>query len=113
MPFATIQSASAPRLRKATLHKSAPVPTHLRKEKAAARAEKQAAIDEAIGEWYSYTLAKADELAERFHKKPQYFMDFFFQGGAHMVTHQEKINPYNAFMSLKAQEINAGVRHFV
>jgi len=40
-------------------------------------------------------------------------MDFFFQGGAHMVTHREKINPYNAFMSLKAQEINAGVRHFV
>jgi len=93
-----------------TLHKSAPVPTHLWKEKATAHAEKQVAIDEAISEWYSYTLAKADELAERFHKKPQYFMDFF-QGGAHMVTHREKINPYNMFMSLKAQEINAGAHH--
>ena len=113
MPFATIQSTSAPRLWKATLHKSTPVPTHLRKEKATACVEKQVAINKAIGKWYSYTLTKADELAERFHKKPRYFMDFFFQGGAHMVIYWEKINPYNVFMSLKAQEINAGARHFV
>jgi len=74
--------------------------------------EKQVAINEAISEWYSYTLSKADELAEWFHKKPRYFMNLFFQGGAHTVTHWEKINPYNAFMSLKVQEINAGVHHF-
>jgi len=49
--------------------------------------EKQVAINEAISEWYSYTLSKADELAEWFHKKPRYFMNLFFQGGAHTVTH--------------------------
>jgi hypothetical protein len=70
MPFATIKSVSAPCLRKAGVHKSAPVPTALQKEKAVACVEKQAAIDKAIGEWYSYTLVKTDELAQRFHKKP-------------------------------------------
>jgi len=50
MPLATIKSASAPHHQKAAMHKSAPVLTVLHKEKAVAHVEKQAVIDEAIGE---------------------------------------------------------------
>ncbi|KAF8954280.1 hypothetical protein BDZ97DRAFT_491743 [Flammula alnicola] len=41
----------------------------------------------------------------RFNKKPRYFLNIFFHGGARMVNHHEKINPHNAFISLKAQEL--------
>jgi hypothetical protein len=50
-------------------------------------------------------MAKAGELAERFNKKPHYFLDIFFQGGARMV-HECSINPWNAFMSKKVGEVN-------
>ncbi|KAJ7220384.1 hypothetical protein C8J57DRAFT_1015512, partial [Mycena rebaudengoi] len=54
--------------------------------------------------WFADTQAKAHELAERFQKKPRYFLDIFFQGGAHMVNHQQKVNAYNAFKSEKLAE---------
>ncbi|KAJ6624398.1 hypothetical protein B0H10DRAFT_1740901, partial [Mycena sp. CBHHK59/15] len=62
-------------------------------------------IDAAVDEWRVFTNEKASELAERFDLKPRYFLDLFFQGGAKMVHHQEKINPYNAFKSEKAAEM--------
>ncbi|KAJ7088986.1 hypothetical protein C8R44DRAFT_565154, partial [Mycena epipterygia] len=61
-------------------------------------------IEDAVEEWREYTNRTAHELAEKFDMKPRYFFDIFFQGGAHMVNHQEKINPYNAFKSEKAAE---------
>ncbi|KAJ6511742.1 hypothetical protein DFH09DRAFT_1333628 [Mycena vulgaris] len=51
------------------------------------------------------TLDKKKEkpdLAEKFDKKPRYFLDIFFQGGACMVNHQDKGNPYNMFKAEKA-----------
>ncbi|KAJ7124576.1 hypothetical protein C8R43DRAFT_847321, partial [Mycena crocata] len=49
-------------------------------------------------------------LATRFDKKARYFLDMMFQGGARMVNHQEKVNPYNAFKAMKAAEMReAGV----
>ncbi|KAJ7256401.1 hypothetical protein C8J57DRAFT_1028647, partial [Mycena rebaudengoi] len=47
---------------------------------------------------------KAEELAQRFKKTQRYFLDVFFQGGAHMVHHQDKVNAYNTFKSEKAAE---------
>jgi hypothetical protein len=52
---------------------------------------------------------KADNLGKRFNKKPWYFLDIFFQGGAKMVTHNNKMNTFNAFKSLKAVELNEGI----
>jgi hypothetical protein len=100
----TIKLVSAPQWRNAPRQKPPPIPNHQRKEKLAARQEKQEQIDKAVSEWYTYMLAKADELGKRFDKKPRYFLDIFFQGGAKMVTHHHNTNPCNAFKSLKAME---------
>jgi hypothetical protein len=104
----TINAASSIRIHH-TQHKAAPLTLTQKKEKAAQREENQAAIDTAVDEWFSSTTAKANELAARFNKKPRYFLDIFFHGGARMVYHHEKVNPHNAFMSLKAQELRDGI----
>jgi hypothetical protein len=70
--------------------------------------ERRNAIKSAVDEWYSYTVAKIDELATRFDKKPRYFYDHFFQGGVKMIFQRSKINPHNAFMSMKAADLRAG-----
>src|SRR6266567_1171592 len=100
----TVNAASSTRIRH-TQHKSTPLTSKQKKEKTAQREENQAAIDTAVDEWFASTMAKANELAARFNKKPRYFLDIFFHGGAHMVHHHEKVNPHNAFMSMKAQEL--------
>lgn len=73
----TINTASSTRICH-TNHKSAPLTTKQKKEKAIQRDEKQAAIDAAVDEWFELTMTKANELAERFDKKPRYFLDIFF-----------------------------------
>ncbi|KAJ6611833.1 hypothetical protein B0H10DRAFT_1808651 [Mycena sp. CBHHK59/15] len=104
--YTTIASASAPQIRidKPPPKKSAPLTAIQAKEKREKRQTRQAEIDAAVDEWCSQTNKKATELAERFDVKPRFFLDIFFQGGAKMVHHQEKINPYNAFKSEKAAE---------
>jgi hypothetical protein len=106
--FSTVKNLSAPRLRKAPAHKPPPIPNQQRKANLAKRQENQRQIDDAVAEWYAYTLAKADDLGKRFNKKPRYFLDIFFQGGARMITHNNKTNAFNAFKSLKAIELNDG-----
>ncbi|KAJ6456757.1 hypothetical protein C8R45DRAFT_844700, partial [Mycena sanguinolenta] len=49
-------------------------------------------------------MQKAAEYGAEFDLNPRYFLDIFFQGGAKMVHHQERINPFNAFKSEKAAE---------
>lgn len=104
----TINAASSTRIHYIK-SKSAPQTSKQRKEKVAQREENQTAIDAAVNEWFSMTTSKANELATRFNKKPRYFLDIFFHGGARMVHHHEKVNPHNAFMSLKAQELRDGM----
>jgi hypothetical protein len=105
----TIQCVSAPRLRKPLKQKPPPIPTQQRREKLTAYQDRQCQIDEAVSEWYSYTLMKADDLGKRFNKKPCYFMDLFFQGGVKLVMPRNKVNMFNAFKSLKAEELNEGL----
>jgi hypothetical protein len=102
----TIKAATVRRPRRRL--KQAPLTSHQRALKASSRAQRQANIDEAVSEWYSATLVKADQLAERFDKKPRFFLDLFFQGGARMVQKRKKINPWNAWTSLQAEIANAG-----
>ena len=80
--LSTIKIVSAPQQRHAPGHKAPPIPSHQHKEKLAVHQETQWEIDDAVAEWYQYTLAKADDLGKRFNKKPCYFLDIFFQGGA-------------------------------
>jgi hypothetical protein len=56
--FATIKSASTWCVRHDTTHKAAPIPAQQRQEKVEAHQEKQQAIDDAVSEWFSYTMAK-------------------------------------------------------
>ena len=107
LTLSTIKAASSIRTHH-TQHKPAPLTSTQRKEKAAQREENQTAIDTAVDEWFSLTTAKANELATRFNKKPRYFLDIFFHGGAQMVHHHKKVNPHNVFVSLKAQELREG-----
>ncbi|KAF8874789.1 hypothetical protein BD779DRAFT_1423976, partial [Infundibulicybe gibba] len=102
-----------PRLRDRSSNKSAPTPAPQRKEKAAERQVRQREIDAAVREWFASTLSRADDLAQRFNKKPQHFLDLFFQGGAHMINHRSKTNPFNAFKSAKAKEINAATDYTI
>jgi hypothetical protein len=68
----------------------------------------QEEIDIAVNEWLDSTHKLSKDLGERFNKKPRYFLDIFFSGGVRMVHQQEKVNPHNAFNSLKAQELRDG-----
>jgi hypothetical protein len=81
------------------------MPAQQCKEKLAAHQEKQHLIDEAVGEWYSYTLAKADDLGKQFNKNLGTSSKILFRG-AKMVTHHQNTNAYNAFKSLKAAGLN-------
>jgi hypothetical protein len=109
----TISAASNPRVRHTDPKPRAPLTAAEQREKREARAERQDEIDTAVGEWFAYTYAKAEELAQRFKKNQRYFLDVFFQGGAHMIHYQEKVNPYNAFKSEKAAECRESACFFI
>ncbi|TFK59072.1 hypothetical protein BDN72DRAFT_781255 [Pluteus cervinus] len=101
----TLQYASAPRIREPRpTQRSAPMTEHQRAEAKEARNLRQAAINEEVASWFTYTMGKASDLATRFEMDERYFLDLFFGGGAHMVHHHEKTNPYNAFLYFKAAE---------
>ncbi|KAJ7233791.1 hypothetical protein C8J57DRAFT_1090264 [Mycena rebaudengoi] len=109
----TIVAVSNPRIRRTESKPRAPLTSEEQREKCEARAERQEEIDMAVGEWFSYTYAKAEELAQRFKKTQRYFLDVFFQGGAHMVHHQDKVNAYNTFKSEKAAECRESAFFFI
>lgn len=101
----TIKMASAPHARHTPNQPRAPIPAQQKKEKAAEREARQDEIDALFEEWIADTHAKANTYAERFGKKPRYFLNLFFHGGARMVHQHEKINAHNAFLSLKSNEL--------
>jgi hypothetical protein len=89
--------------------KATPLTTEQQKEKAAARAKKQARIDVYGQKWMEDTANLAATMATEFDMKPRYFLDIFFQGFAHMINHQDAINLYNTFKSFKAAEVRKGM----
>ncbi|KAF8184055.1 hypothetical protein K438DRAFT_1974648 [Mycena galopus ATCC 62051] len=103
--FFTLASASHAPFRSAIPRpKPAPIPSDQQKANRQARADKQAEIDTEISQLFDHIKATADQLAERFDMKARYFLDIIFQGGAHMIKHQETVNPYNAWKHKKALE---------
>lgn len=89
--------------------KSAPLTQEQLSEQKIKREEKQAIIDAAVSKWHEDTNELAQKLATQFDMQPRYFLDLFFQGGAHLVNKQAVVNPYNAFKSLKASELRDGM----
>ncbi|KAJ6591775.1 hypothetical protein DFH09DRAFT_1073634 [Mycena vulgaris] len=100
----TIAAVSNTRVRQPLKTARAPLTTEERKQKRETTEKTQGEMDDAVREWVTDTHKKAEELALRFDKKARYFLDIFYQGGAHMVNHHKKINAYNAFKSEKAAE---------
>ena len=96
------------RIRKAATSKSATLTPAQRTARAERNSKLQTEINEAIDEWTKSTLNTASELARRFEKKERYFLDIFFQGGAHLIHKQTKVNAFNAFKHLKAEELRDG-----
>jgi hypothetical protein len=99
------KSLHLPSRKRHTVSRRAPLTLAQRKERSTASHKRQGEIDDAVRDWKSTTLTLATDLARRFNKKPRYFLDLFFQGGVHLVHKQMKVNPHNAFLSMKAQEL--------
>ncbi|KAJ7020930.1 hypothetical protein C8F04DRAFT_929748, partial [Mycena alexandri] len=85
--------------------KAAPLTAQQQKEKRDARQEKQERMDAKVRKWMDDPNELANTMALEFDVKPRYILDIFFQGGAHMIHHQEVTNPYNAFKAMKAAEL--------
>lgn len=114
MPYTTSYASSLrlPSSRKRhTVSRRAPLTDAQRKERSISSQKRQEEIDEAVRDWKASTLTLASDLARRFNKKQRYFLDLFFQGGVHLVHKQTKVNPHNAFLSMKAQELRDSVWH--
>ncbi|KAJ7692023.1 hypothetical protein B0H14DRAFT_2419927 [Mycena olivaceomarginata] len=104
--YSTLSLASSTRIRTGShSQKTAPRTAEQLKEKRDARAEKQSRIDARVQKWMEDTNQLARSMATEFDMEPRYFLDIFFQGGAHMINHQDAINPYNAFRGLKSMEL--------
>lgn len=103
----TIASLTSSRRWQAPQNRPAPLTADQRAEKKEAQSQTQAAINNEVNDWFAATVTKANELGERFNKKPCYFLELFFQGGAHLVN-ARGTNAWNAFMSKKADEVNGG-----
>ena len=68
----------------------------------------QTELNNAVDKWTKSTLNTTSELACRFDKKEWYFLNIFFQGGAHLFCKQTKVNAYNTFKHLKAEGLHNG-----
>ncbi|KAJ6555542.1 hypothetical protein B0H10DRAFT_2241314 [Mycena sp. CBHHK59/15] len=103
--YATIATPSSSRIRVTKAKPCTPLAPDERKEKCENREIRKQKIDDVVGEWWASMHVKAEELGVRFDLSAHYFLDIFFQGGAHMINRQEKkVNPYNVFKSEKAAE---------
>ncbi|KAF7371510.1 hypothetical protein MVEN_00005800 [Mycena venus] len=105
--FSTIASASHARMRinNAPRPKAVPLTTAEQSAKREEREERKAYTDTIIQEWRNITYTMAQKLAKKYDRDEKYYLELFFQGGAHMIKHQEVINPYNAFKHEKAAEV--------
>ncbi|KAJ7841160.1 hypothetical protein B0H14DRAFT_2360304 [Mycena olivaceomarginata] len=104
--YATVALVSSTRMRTGNHSKKpAPLTAEQLKEKRAERNDKQARIDARVQQWMESTNELANSMAAEFDMAPCYFLDIFFQGGAHMINHQDVVNPYNAFRGLKSMEL--------
>ena len=84
-------------------HVPIPAEQHLKLQEAGRQRREE--LDAALSAWESYTLSKAEELTERFDKKPRYFLDLFYQATARLASRHEKVNGFNAYKSKRISEM--------
>ena len=89
-----------------------PLTAAQRRAQKSARSQKSFDVNKAVADWHAATLAKAEELSQRFGVKPRYFLDRFFHGGAHMLSKHSKVSPWRVFLSKAATEENASMSEF-
>ncbi|KAK7049561.1 hypothetical protein VNI00_005592 [Paramarasmius palmivorus] len=70
-----------------------------------AASEKREEIRQAVDTWLVDILGHAQTLADRFKKKPRYFLNMLFQNNIRMSKKQTKTNSFNAWKSEKALEL--------
>lgn len=105
--FGTVKALSAPKAQPRGVGR--PALTEEQKEDAAEqRRTKREEMNLEIQKWEEDTHARAAQLGERFGFKPRYFLDLHYSGGARLVKQREGTNAFNAFKSMKAEEINEG-----
>lgn len=90
--------------------KAAPLTHAQRKERTERNRLRQQDINSAVEDWKQSTMSTVTELARRFDKKERYFLDMFFEGGAHLIHKHQKVNVHNAFLSAKAEELRDSTR---
>lgn len=106
--FGTVKALSAPKAQPRSVGR--PTMTEEQKEEASARRMgKKADMLEDVQKWEDDTKARANQLGEKYNMKPRYFLDLHYSGGARLVKQREGVNSFNAFKSLKAEEINEGI----
>jgi len=86
-----------------------PLTAAQRRAQKSARSQKSFDVNKAVADWHAATLAKAEELSQRFGVKPRYFLDRFFHGGAHMLSKHSKVSPWRVFLSKAAAEENSSM----
>lgn len=102
-----------PRQRHGVPKPCVPVPQEQRAQRQERNQQRNADMDGAMLAWESYTLSKAEELADRFDKTPRYFLDLFFQAGTRLASRHEKVNGFNAFKSKRMAEMRAGMSSII
>ncbi|KAK7036536.1 hypothetical protein VNI00_011733 [Paramarasmius palmivorus] len=70
-----------------------------------AASEKRDEIRQAVDAWLEDIVGHAQTLADRFKKKPRYFLNMLFQNNIRMSKKQTKTNSFNAWKSEKALEL--------
>ena len=94
-----------PRRRSSQTKPHVPIPAEQRVKWQEACRERREELDAALIAWESHTLSKAEELAERFGKKPRYFLDLFYQATARIASRHAKVNGFNAYKSKRISEM--------
>ncbi|KAF8326485.1 hypothetical protein F5887DRAFT_1197076 [Amanita rubescens] len=98
-------SAICPRQRTSKPRPYIPVPPEQRAQRRETNRERREEVNAAIIAWETYTLSKAEELAERFKRRPRYFLDLFYQSTSRLASRHEKANGFNLYKRKRIAEM--------
>ncbi len=98
-------SAICPRQRTSKPRPYIPVPPEQRAQRRETNRECREEVNATIIAWETYTLSKAEELAERFKRRPRYFLDLFYQSTSRLASRHEKANGFNLYKRKRTAEM--------
>jgi len=101
-PVLTIQNVVNPRSRPS--QQKVYVSKKRTPEEIAQSAKKRAEMQKDVDDILDLLNAKAEELAEKYEKKPSFFTSWLFHGGAKMVSNRAS-SSWNAWKSMKMREL--------